>query len=193
MKRLESWLQHLPAPRYPYPIDAKLARDGATLFQQKCAECHEGKRTGTVIPHAEVGTDRHRLGMWSQEAADIYNRYPPNESWKFQRFQKHDGFIAVPLDGLWMRAPYLHNGSVPTLEALLEPAAKRPAIFYRGYDVVDRKSAGFVHTGPDAEREGFKYDTAIKGNSNAGHEGPAYGTDLTVEQKRALVEYLKTQ
>ena len=29
----------------------------------------------------------------------------------------------MPLDGLWLRAPYLHNGSVPTLRDLLEPSA----------------------------------------------------------------------
>jgi hypothetical protein len=192
--RLENWLQDLPPPKYPYPIDSALAAKGEPLYQKHCAECHApgGQRTGKVIPADEIGTDAHRLGMWSQEAADIYNRYPPNASWKFQHFQKHDGYVAVLLDGVWLRAPYLHNGSVPTLEDLLEPAAKRPRVFYRGYDVYDRQRTGFVHDEKEAKPTGFRYDTAVEGNGNAGHEGEKYGTTLTPDQKRALVEYLKT-
>jgi hypothetical protein len=194
LSRLQNWLQHLPAPKYPYPIDGALAAKGEPLFQKHCAECHAagGQWTGKAVPAAEVGTDTHRLGMWSQQAADIYNRYPPNAPWKFQHFQKHDGYVGVPLDGLWLRAPYLHNGSVPTLEDLLEPAARRPKVFYRGYDVYDRKRTGFIHDGTEAERAGFRYDTAVEGNGNAGHEGERYGTTLAPDQKRALVEYLKT-
>jgi hypothetical protein len=194
LKRMQDWLQHLPAPKYPYSIDDVLAAKGEPLFREHCAECHAfgGRLTGQIVPSAEVGTDKNRLAMWSQEAADIYNRYPPHASWKFQHFQKHDGFVAVPLDGLWLRAPYLHNGSVPTLEDLLEPASKRPKTFYRGYDVYDRKRVGFIHEGQEAKRDGFHYDTAIEGNSNAGHEGKNYGTALPLQEKQALVEYLKT-
>ena len=46
--------------------------------------------------------------------------------------------------------------------------------------------------GPEAQAEGFRYDVSVPGNGNAGHEGEAYGTTLSAEQKRALVEYLKT-
>jgi hypothetical protein len=48
---------------------------------------------------------------------------------------------------------------------------------------------GFVSQGPDAALEGFRYDTSIVGNSNQGH---TYGVDLSADDKRALVEYLKT-
>jgi hypothetical protein len=189
---MQNWLQNLPAPKYPYSIDTKLAKDGEKIFREaKCAECHAfgGTRTGQIITIDEVGTDSHRLGMWSQEAADIYNRYPPNASWKFQHFQKHNGYVAVPLDGLWLRAPYLHNGSVPTLEDLLKPVKDRTKVFYRGYDVYDRNLTGFIHQGSEAMQVGFRYDTAVEGNSNIGH---SYGTDLKDDEKKALVEYLKT-
>jgi hypothetical protein len=194
LMRMQDWLQNLPAPRYPYPIDAALAAQGEPLFRRHCAECHAqgGKRNGLVIPIDELGTDRNRLGMWSQEAADLYNSYPPNASWKFHRFQKHDGYVAVPLDGIWMRAPYLHNGSVPTLEDLFKPASKRPTEFYRGYDVYDRESVGFIHKGPEAMGAGFHYKTSIQGNGNGGHEGQKYGTELSSPEQKALVEYLKT-
>ena len=74
----------------------------------------------------------------------------------------------MPLDGLWLRAPYLHNGSVPTLRDLLEPAAQRPAEFYRGNDLYDPVRMGFVAMQPaHGERHFFKVDTRAAGNSNA--------------------------
>ena len=51
---------------------------------------------------------------------------------------RRDGYANQPLDGIWLRGPYLHNGSVPTLRDLLEPPERRPAVFYRGYDVFDQ-------------------------------------------------------
>ena len=96
----------------------------------------------------------------------------------------------MPLDGVWLRAPYLHNGSVPTLRDLLEPVNARPKTFHRGYDVYDPVKVGFVSTVPsDANRKYFKFDTSKSGNSNSGH---VYGTELGSADKDALVEYLKT-
>ena len=111
---------------------------------------------------------------------------------RFVHFRKTYGYANMPLDGLWLRAPYLHNGSVPTLRSLLEPAEERPRTFYTGYDVYDYEAVGFVSSGAAAAREGWRYDTDTRGNSNRGHEGALYGTLLTPAQKDALVEYLKT-
>ena len=99
------------------------------------------------------------------------------------------GYIAVHLDGIWLRAPYLHNGSVPTLRDMLTAVPNRPKVFYRGYDVYDPDNVGFVSKGKDAEEVGSKYDTSYRGSSNQGHE---YGTGLAVKDKNALLEYLKT-
>jgi hypothetical protein len=93
------------------------------------------------------------------------------------------------LDGIWLRAPYLHNGSVPTLRDLLEPPENRPRKFYRGNDLFDQQKVGFVSDVP--EENGvryFEYDTSLPGNSNAGHN---FGIHLSPEEKEALVEYLK--
>jgi hypothetical protein len=79
------------------------------------------------------------------------------------------------------------------LRDLLEPAAKRPKVFYRGNDIYDQKKVGFASEA--AELGGvkfFKYDTSAPGNSNAGHEGKRYGTELPAADRDALVEYLKT-
>jgi hypothetical protein len=113
--------------------------------------------------------------------------------WRFSHFRKTNGYSNMPLDGIWLRAPYLHNGSVPSLRALLEPAARRPKVFYRGNDVYDAADVGFVSDVSDERgRRFFEFDTSVPGNGNAGHEGRAYGTELSAQDKSALVEYLKT-
>jgi hypothetical protein len=87
----------------------------------------------------------------------------------------------------------LHNGSVPTLRDLLEPASRRPQTFYRGYDVYDPVKIGFVtEVAMEGERRYFLFDTRVSSNGNQGHEGAAYGTELAQADKQALLEYLKT-
>jgi hypothetical protein len=82
---------------------------------------------------------------------------------------------------------------VPTLRELLEPGANRRVTFFRGYDVIDRARVGFISDVPEENgRKYFLYDTRLPGNGNAGHEGEAYGTNLSAEDKDAVVEFLKT-
>jgi len=191
LRRIQNYISELPPPKYPFTIDQTLAATGAGIYQSACADCHAfgGTRTGTVIPVAEVGTDRHRLDMWTPASATAYNGYGDGHPWKFSHFRTTAGYVSVPLDGLWLRAPYLHNGSVPTLSDLLEVPERRPARFWRGYDVFDAAKVGFLSEGAEAERIGTPYDTSLPGNSQAGH---LYGTELPPESKRALLEFLKT-
>ena len=192
LDRVETWLLDVQPPKYPFPVDATLAAQGKQVYTAECAQCHAlgGERTGKVVPLAEVGTDRNRLDMWTEGAVTAYNAYAEKYPWDFDGFQKTAGYVTMPLDGVWLRAPYLHNGSVPSLQDLLAPPEARPATFYRGYDVYDPVRVGFVTSGPEAEKSGFRYDTAARGNSNQGH---VYGVTLPDAQKRALLEYLKTQ
>jgi hypothetical protein len=191
LRRVMNYIGDVKAPKYPFPIDQTLASAGAVTYESMCAGCHKpgGSRTGSIVALAEIGTDRHRLDMWTANAAAAYNGYGDGHAWKFSKFQKTAGYTAVPLDGIWLTAPYLHNGSVPTLTDLLEPVAGRPVKFWRGYDVYDSARIGFVTQGPEAERIGTPFDISLPGNSNVGH---TYGTELPPEQKRALLEYLKT-
>ena len=191
LRRVMNYIGTLEAPKYPLPVDTALAGEGAPLYQAHCAECHEAgaRRTGTVIPVDEIGTDRHRLDMWTANAVSAYNAYGEGYSWKFSGFRKTAGYTAVPLDGIWLTAPYLHNGSVPSLADLLEPADARPKMFWRGDDLFDAERVGFVSTGEEAQRVGTPLDVTKPGNSNAGH---TYGTTLSADEKRALLEYLKT-
>ncbi|MFA5921021.1 MAG: c-type cytochrome [Methylococcaceae bacterium] len=196
---MEAWLMQVPAPKSPfgadqaapYQVNEALAATGKEVFDVNCATCHaaNGQRSGTVIPVTEVGTDQHRADMWTAEAAKKYNAYQKEHDWGFSHFQNVEGYVAVLLDGIWLRGPYLHNGSVPSLRDLLKRPEERPSVFYRGYDVLNPVDVGFVSQGEAVEKVGFRYDIKVPGNSNAGH---LYGTDLADEQKQALIEYLKT-
>ena len=97
-------------------------------------------------------------------------------------------YNAVFLDGIWLRAPYLHNGSVPTLADLLKIPAERPTLFWRGYDLYDPATIGFVSNGARAEELGTRYDVNERSNGNGGH---LYGTTLSQGDKDSLLEYLK--
>jgi hypothetical protein len=244
LERIERWLLELEPPAYPGPVDANLLPRGQQLFTSLCNDCHGtgGKHTGRVIPTNEVGTDAERQRVWTDDAAERYAAYAGEQSLKFEHFRgaagPDGGYGAMPLSGVWLSAPYLHNGSVPSLTDLLaEPDAaspsselegigkdlsvgsrtdrrsrsdevlaierlvqrarqggKRPPVFFRGYDLLDTEHVGFVAdvgTVPD-ETPPFVYDTRLVGNGNAGHAGERYGTTLSAEDKRALVEYLKT-
>jgi hypothetical protein len=191
MDDLDAFLSALPPPKYPFPIDADLAARGKPIYQQYCAECHEvgAPRTSKPIPIAEIGTDRERLDTWTQAAADEANQAVKNLGINRPNMVKNQGYCSPPLDGVWMRAPYLHNGSVPTLRDLLAPVPERPRTFYRGYDVYDPVNVGFVTQGPEAERRGWRQAASVRGDGNQGH---TYGTDLNEPEKAALLEYLKT-
>lgn len=191
MKRIEDWLWDLPAPRYPYPINEALASKGETVWQQSCAGCHafDGAQVGKVVPIEEIGTDRHRLDSYTYELLENQNTLYAGYPWRFSHFRKTNGYANMPLDGVWLRAPFLHNGSVPTLRDLLEAPENRPKEFYRGYDVFDPVKVGFISNVTEENgHKFFRYDTSTPGNSNAGH---LYGTNLTAEEKDALVEYIK--
>src|SRR5262249_53022943 len=110
------------------------------------------------------------------------------------------GYQAPPLDGVWATAPYFHNSSVPTIHHVLNSKA-RPKVFTRSFrserEDYDTERLGWKIAGldgpPDRKLPGFErrkiYDTSLPGQSNAGH---TFGDDLTDDQRRAVVEYLKT-
>ncbi len=95
-----------------------------------------------------------------------------------------DVYKGRPLDGIAFTGPFLHNGSVPTLWDLLQPAAQRPQKFQVGSWDFDSEKLG-----PKTDTGTFLFDTTLPGNSNKGHE---YGTALSLEDKRALLEFLKS-
>lgn len=193
LKRVMNYISRVQPPKFPFAVDSALAAKGKLLYDQECAECHQigGARTGHVesIDNPMLQTDRHRMDMWTQNSATAYNNYGSGHYWELTHFVKQNGYVNVALEGLWLRAPYLHNGSVPTLTDLLADPGARPKTFYRGYDVLDPEKVGFVTQGAAAEHVGFRYDTTVPGNGNGGH---LWGTKLNPADKRAMLEYLKT-
>jgi mono/diheme cytochrome c family protein len=192
MKRVEDWILELPPPPFPaHRIDDSRAARGAVLYRRDCANCHAvgGSQTGHVLDVAAIGTDPERVHSFTPALADKMNTLGMGRPWKFSHFRKTNGYANVLLDGVWLRAPYLHNGSVPTLRDLLNAPDARPSTFYRGYDVYDYVNVGFVSSGSEAARSGFLYRTDVRGNNNAGH---LYGTLLSPAEKQDLLEFLKS-
>ena len=201
LKRVRDWIWTLPPPAYPYPVDQALAARGAAVYQQHCVECHAdhrfrdgvkaGARVGQVEPIDTIGTDRHRLDSYTVAfAANQYGLYPDSQ-YRFTHFRKTNGYANHPLDGIWLRGPYLHNGSVPTLRDLLEPPERAAGRVLPRLRRV-RSGEGRIRrrtSRPTAIRSSRRYDTSVPGN---GHGGHVYGTTLPDDDKRAIVEYMKT-
>jgi mono/diheme cytochrome c family protein len=188
LAKIEEFIAQVQPPAYPAAIDRTLVAKGEPIFRANCATCHAlgNAQTGQVLNEGD--TDPQRLTVWSQAAVDAYNAFGNDETWDLNKFRKMAGYVSPSLDGIWLRAPYLHNGSVPTLTDLLAKPTDRPTTFYRGYDLYDSDRVGFVAAGAAAKQVGTPYNTKLSGNSNQGH---LYGTDLSVDQKKALLEYLK--
>ncbi|WFM70332.1 cytochrome c [Halomonas sp. CKK8] len=203
IERVADWLLDLEPPPSPHDPDAEDVAAGKALYMRHCADCHgyqegeryvfEGERLGEVVPNATLGADPARLDSYTETLRRYQlTLFADDERYRFRHFRKTDGYANQPLDGLWLRAPYLHNGSVPTLHDLLLPPEARPTAFVRGLDVLDGDKGGFVAPGctPGASLdEGFCFDTRLPGNGNQGHD---YGTGLAAGERTALIDYLLT-
>jgi mono/diheme cytochrome c family protein len=184
--KISDWLLDLKAPVFPAPINKGQAAAGARIYQREgCGGCHDktGGQVGQVTALSTLRTDPERKRLFSPMMVEYFHRVGSGYSWRFSHYRSTDGYANMPLDGVWARAPYLHNGSVPDLAALLSPEQERPLKFSRGCDTLDTIRVGFK-----CER-GFEFDTKLRGNGNGGHE---YGTSLPPDEKSALIEYLKT-
>jgi len=188
-QRVTQFVLGLPPPRFPFAVDTAAASRGWIVYQEQCAGCHAfgSEKVGTVTSIAEIGTDRHRLDSFTPALVATFHTIDEGP-FVFNAYRKTDGYSNLPIDGTWARAPYLHNGSVATLADLLSPVDQRTRKFLRGSNLYDAERMGWT-VDPPANGPGFEQDAAVQGNGNAGH---TYGVDLTAEQKRDLLEYLKT-
>jgi len=196
-----AYLSRLESPKYPGEIDQDLASQGKIVFESKCSECHGSYGDQPSYPErmvelADIGTDRVRFDALTAEHRQRYA-----ESW-FNHYNEQQagltrptGYVAPPLDGIWASAPYLHNGSVPTLWHLFRPD-QRPQIWHRSKRGYDHQRIGLnfeevseIPQGTTSVEKRRYFDTRKFGKSSSGHEYPA---SLTHSQKNALLEYLKT-
>ncbi len=197
-KDVLTYLMTLEAPRYPGKIDKTLSARGERIFANRCASCHgtygEKEEYPNLLVHVDkVGTDP-ALALAAQAAFGSQVR-SYNESWFGQgehpaRLKPEPGYVAPPLDGVWATAPYLHNASVPDLETLLD-SSKRPRYWRRSFEArdYDLEKVGWRYQEEQAAGHKHIYDTTLPGHSAAGH---TYGDSLKPEDRRALIEYLKT-
>jgi hypothetical protein len=138
-------------------------------------------QTSDLIVHAAVGAALRHPMQTMRDAVIGYHKVI-----KAAINSHPDYYKARPLSGIWASAPYLHNGSVPSLAELLKPPGERVTSFYVGSRELDPATVGLATA--QGER-GSLFDTKLPGNSNAGH---SYGTTLSAEQKKDLLEYLKS-
>jgi mono/diheme cytochrome c family protein len=206
-REIMAWLDETPTPVFPGPIDEPKAQRGAGLFADHCSSCHgqyvetEGRPQlqrypNKLVPMARIGTDPGRARAVTTEAVWHMQRSVLGDD---LRPKAHDGYVAPSLSGIWATAPYLHNGSVPTLWHMMRPES-RPRRFQVGGHALDYRTVGIAGQ-PDARQDwhypdGYRpwstpqwLDTREAGNGNGGHERPF--DELTEPQKDDLLEYLK--
>ena len=205
-----------PAFRSAFPdqkLDQAKAARGAQVYAAHCDSCHghpasdgtnwvRGSQQDTVLPYQQIGTDKERVTFrYYDTLADVLvNSFPAKQPLRPKREDLRPGpmgrtlgYIDTPIPSMYARAPFLHNGSVPTLAALIN-LKPRPDVYYRGANLYDPVDAGLiVPSQPDAKRY-FRFDTSQPGNSNKGHDYPwAYhGAGWNQAQLEDLLEYLKT-
>jgi processive rubber oxygenase RoxA-like protein len=207
---IQAYMLSLEAPKYPFAIDRPMAHKGEVLFNKTCARCHGtyGEKwtyPNKIIPIDEIGTDRRRYDGLTKAFGELYNQSwfaKEKAGWLGYEYPTRAtaGYQAPPLDGIWATAPYFHNGSSPTLYSVLNSKA-RPKIFTRSFrtdvEAYDTANVGWkvqvLSAGADGKITPYQrrliYDTTQPGRSNGGH---VFGDDFTEEQRRAVIEYLKT-
>lgn len=184
--KVSDWLLDLKPPRFPGVLDPLLVAEGRRVYvQAKCSACHDPGtgRTGQVTDIDVVGTDPERAELFDDAMVRRFEDVGTGYSWRFRHYRSTHGYANMPLDGIWARAPYLHNGSIPDLIFLLEPPERRPSRFWRGC------ANYYLARGGYACSTGFLFETNQVGNSNKGH---VYGTALAPSEKAALLAYLKS-
>lgn len=197
-----AWLNNLEAPKYPRPVDTKLAEKGQALFEDNCSKCHgyySADGSEDSYPNLLVGIDVVKTDSVYAHYAYQNKNFTNwlNSSWIMTSapkawVQPELAYIAPPLDGVWATAPYLHNGSVPTLEDLLNSSA-RPTYFRRAFEAkgmdYDFEKVGWQYTAETAGKDIQTYNTTLKGYGNGGH---TFGDKFTASERKAIIEYLKT-
>ena len=209
---MQAFIGTVSAPLYKRSIDRALAERGKQVFTKSCAGCHgthaqdpadDARDTypNLLIPLDVIGTDPAVANMGVIHAPEFVDWYNGSFYGQITRAAPNDpfpGYMPPPLDGIWATAPYLHNGSVPTIELVLNSRA-RPRVWKR-IDLDDThydedalgwpwEAAPYSQAEAPAEEKKFIYDTSYWSQSNTGH---TFGDHLSGAERRAVIEYLKT-
>lgn len=202
---IRAYIGSLTAPEYPFAIDQASAGTGQALFEIHCSGCHGTYPAGgqheypaRLVAIDTVKTDRTLIDFAHGPGIAYIDWF--NQSWFGEKSlaAPGPGYVAPPLDGIWATAPYLHNGSVPTIAGVIQ-SSDRPVFWKHTVsdasdpDSYDQQRLGWSH---DVLQEGQLddgdtriYRTTTPGYSNAGHQ---FGDHLNDAQRMAVLEYLKT-
>ena len=201
-KDLYAWIESLEPPKYPFRNQSRRwPTKERTIFEQNCSIA-----TAPTARSGLIRTNSCRSTRWGLTACGSIRsrRCSATATSSAGSAQLDDkkvvtdpgGYVAPPLDGIWASAPYLHNGSVPTLWHLFH-ADERPVVWQRSEDGYDQQNVGLevttmtelpatAKTGRDKRRY---FDTRLFGKSSVGHTFP---DALDEPEKQAVIEYLKT-
>jgi mono/diheme cytochrome c family protein len=198
------FLRDYAPPRFPGQVDRAMAGQGRALFVDRCASCHG--RYDDSLERPMLMEFPNWIGPFDtdparHEAIDVATTQAIARTAFGRRLVSRatGQYAAPPLSGLWLSAPYLHNGTVPTLWQLMTPA-ERPARFMVGGHALDYRDVGIAGAtnaaGDYVYPEGYQpwsapamIDTRQRGFGNQGHAAQFSG--LSDAEKRALIEYLK--
>jgi len=203
MPDLRAYILSLEAPAYPHPLDDALVAQGQALYETTCAHCHgssdlDAEYPNFVIPLEVIGTDSAMADGAAQFAERFIEWFHDSFYGEIARLEPHVGYIAPPLSGVWLTAPYFHHGAVPRLSDVLDSTARptywRRSITETGYDPV---GGGWHVDVLEHGKEGASsevgaariYDTTLPGHSRGGH---VFGDHLSPSDRAAVVEFLKT-
>ncbi len=192
-----AYLKSIEPPKYPEAMDASKIIRGEEIFNINCAKCHGTYGDQETYPNLLVSVDQLQtdplLAISNYGLGQFLDSY--NSSWFGQgenaaQLVATNGYVAPPLDGIWATAPYLHNGSVPTLADLLN-SEQRPTYWERSFDSndFDFEKIGWKYEAKPTGGNANIYDTTISGYGNGGH---FYGDQLTDLERSDLIEYLKS-
>ncbi|MEC9284319.1 MAG: hypothetical protein VX642_16510 [Bdellovibrionota bacterium] len=202
------FLESAERPKFPGNVNLSLAEKGSKIYENQCSRCHgiydntdlENPRLSwfpnKAVDVKEIGTDPQREKGITQELLDTAMKSKMKVD---LRLKKSGKYVAPILTLLWTSAPYLHNGSVPSVWALMNPK-ERPKRFMIGGHRMDFDRMGIHFSDRNEEMAAYAvdyvpsstpgvYNTEELGKSNHGHEFPFL--EMTQDQKLALLEYLK--
>ena len=196
MPDMLAYIYSLQPPKYSKPVLSDLALQGEVLFNENCSKCHGSygpapDYPNLLIPISSIQTDSLLCSSnySNPQFVEWFNRSWFTTGDHPAKLEPFNGYVAPPLDGIWITAPYLHNGSVPTLDAVLN-SALRPKYWSRDFEKpeYDYEKVGWkFKEHPIAEKD--VYNTTLPGYDNSGHY---YGDKFTDAERKALIEYLKT-
>ena len=214
---IRAFIASLEPPAWPFDVDRTRAARGRDVFETHCSACHghyavdgRGARERSadrypnrLVPLELVGTDPALVEQAHADDGLAWNDWF-NRSYygRIATAAPGPGYVAPPLDGVWATGPFLHNGSVPSVRALLDSGTRPERWSHVARDAsdpasYDRDDLGwrFLGGGPDGDGAladlpaARVYDTSRPGHANTGHR---FGDHLTEAERDAVIEYLKT-